>query len=60
MSKKSGASFDFDEKQFDKDFEKATRYIEMHCPNCGKKFKVDTKKRKDKCPKCKEPIKIKK
>ncbi|ANZ33907.1 DUF2614 family zinc ribbon-containing protein [Staphylococcus carnosus] len=60
MGKKSGFSIDFDEKKFKKDLEKAARYIEMHCPSCGKKFKVDTKKRMDKCPKCKEPIKIKK
>ena len=47
MGKKSGFSIDFYEKKFKKDLEKATRYIEMHCPSCGKKFKVDTKKRID-------------
>lgn len=41
----------FDE--LEKALKKATRYIDLYCPNCSKKFKVDTKKRVNKCPRCK-------
>lgn len=46
-------------KELGKALEKATRYIEVHCINCGKKYKVDLKKRKVKCPKCKTEMTIK-
>lgn len=44
----------------DRDIKKAIRYQEMYCPNCGKKIKIDLKKRKNKCPKCKFEITVKK
>ncbi|WP_161485376.1 hypothetical protein [Abyssicoccus albus] len=46
-------------KDLGKTLEKATRYIEVHCISCGKKYKADLKKRKVKCPKCKTEMTIK-
>lgn len=58
MSKKSGISFDFDEKQFDKDFRKALDKQlanfdkKMNCPNCDRKVTFKFKNYKAICPKC--------
>ncbi|EHJ08391.1 hypothetical protein [Staphylococcus simiae] len=45
-----------------KDLEKAlddfTKNFEIHCMNCGKKYKVNLNKSKAKCPKCKTEMKI--
>ncbi|WHI59033.1 hypothetical protein PYH69_09715 [Mammaliicoccus lentus] len=45
-------------KDLEKALKKATRYIEIHCINCGKIYEVDLKKSKAKCPKCKTEMKI--
>lgn len=58
MSKKSGITIDFDEKQFKKDFEKALDKQlanfdkKMKCPDCKKNVTFKFKKYKAKCPKC--------
>lgn len=45
-------------KDLEKALDKASRYIKIHCINCGKEYKVDLKKSKAKCPKCKTEMKI--
>ncbi|NJH82152.1 MULTISPECIES: hypothetical protein [Staphylococcus] len=45
-------------KELEKALEKAARYIEVHCVNCGRKYTVDLKKSKAKCPKCKTEMKL--
>lgn len=58
MSKKSGASFDFDEKQFDKDFQKALDKQlakfdkKMKGSDCKKNVTFKFKNFKANCPKC--------
>lgn len=41
-----------------KDLDKAVKKVEIHCINCGRKYKVDLTKKKAKCPKCKTEMKI--
>ncbi|WMM14432.1 hypothetical protein [Staphylococcus saprophyticus] len=58
MSKKSGVSIDFDEKQFDKDFRKALDKQlanfdkKMKCPDCKRNATFKFKNYKANCPKC--------
>jgi|GEM_PF-5959137 len=47
-----------DIKDLEKSLNKAIRYIDVHCVNCGKGYTVDLKKSKAKCPKCKTEMKI--
>ncbi|WP_179299984.1 hypothetical protein [Staphylococcus delphini] len=45
-------------KDLEKALKKVARYIEVHCVSCGRKYTVDLKKSKAKCPKCKTEMKI--